>query len=91
MHGLRNDWRLRAACRDAPPEQFFPQNRPSQEQISPCLACPVREDCLEFVLASPWEPQGIWAGMTTPEVQRAWRQRHPRQSYTEALVLMGLR
>lgn len=85
------DWRLRAACRDAPLDRHFPHHRPGEESLKPCESCPVRAECLEFALSSPWKPEGIWAGMTTPQVQAAWRRRHPRQSYSEALVLLGLK
>lgn len=89
MWALRKDWRQRALCGSSP-APFFPQHRPSVDAFEMCAACPVRRECLEMVLDSPWEPSGIWAGLSAQEVKRLWRERHPRQRRAEALELMGL-
>lgn len=85
-----SDWRMRAACRNRPADDFFPKGRPGEKNLSPCHDCPVREQCLEFALASPWRPEGIWAGLTTTELAPLWAERHPRQRHADALALLGL-
>ena len=89
---MREDggWRALAACGNKDPERFFPAGRPSNEAKSPCGDCQVRETCLETALASPWEPYGIWAGMSPKELRPLWRQRHPGWTHTEVLDLIGL-
>jgi WhiB family redox-sensing transcriptional regulator len=68
-------WRNRSACRDSDPDVFFPigSTGPALEQIATaqriCTACTVRDECLEFALATNQEA-GIWGG-TTEEERRA--------------------
>jgi hypothetical protein len=71
------DWRLRAACRDADPELFFPTatTGPAYEsQVHGakvvCAGCPVREECLSEALSRI--PCGIAGGLTEQE-RRALR------------------
>jgi WhiB family redox-sensing transcriptional regulator len=67
-------WRLRAACRHADPELFFPEGTGSrtteQEQAAKriCAQCTARGDCLTWALTLP-ETEGIWGG-TTPDERR---------------------
>ncbi len=56
-----NAWRNRSACRDSDPDVFFPigTTGPALEQIETaqriCTACTVRDECLEFALATNQE------------------------------------
>ena len=67
-----NDWRLRAACRSADPDLFFPVSRsgPSIEQVALakafCRACQVRRECLAFAVATQ-QAHGIWGGLSEQE------------------------
>lgn len=88
-------WRNDAACGRASEEQlekFFPSGRPANEPKSFCATCPVRDECLEFALSSPWRPAAIVAGLTPRELEPMWRQRHPYDSQSsEVQQLLGLR
>lgn len=72
-------WRGHAACRDSDPDLFFPVGTTGAalEQIEAaravCSRCPVREECLEFALATNQEA-GVWGG-TSEEERRALRKR----------------
>ena len=79
-------WQLEAKCGDREPERFA--GRGGGEWM--CPSCPVREQCLEFALESPWQPYGIWGGLSQQAVVKLWRDRHPRASRADALELMGL-
>lgn len=74
------DWRTRAACRGHDPELFFPVGRddlhgPEVEAAKAvCAECPVRDDCLDYALATH-QPDGIWGGATTTERQAIVRRR----------------
>lgn len=65
-------WRARGACRDSSPDIFFPVGTtgPAIEQIRTaqriCGACHVRDECLQFALATNQEA-GIWGGHTEDE------------------------
>lgn len=78
------DWRTRAACSTADPELFFPigTTGPALGQVEAakrvCAGCPVREDCLEFALASNQEA-GIWGGLTEDERRTLKRARQRRR------------
>jgi len=68
-----NDWRKRASCVGEPTSVFFPENVQSDKRWDTprgiCEKCPVRSDCLKFVLQ--WEDQedrwGMFAGLTPNE------------------------
>ena len=68
----RPDWRLRAACRDADPELFFPEGtsgRALEEAARAklvCSGCPVRARCLDWAQAHG-ASFGIWGGRTEQE------------------------
>lgn len=69
------DWRLEAACRGMDANVFFPD---SEEDAGParavCAGCPVRDECLEFALATR-QMDGIWGGLTETERRRVRRRR----------------
>ena len=73
--GDRSDWRGHAACRDADPELFFPDDdiRSARVQVKMakliCRGCPVSATCLNWALASGQEA-GIWGGLTEDERRR---------------------
>ena len=75
----RSDWRGHAACRDADPELFFPDDdiRSARVQVKMakliCRGCPVSATCLNWALA------GIWGGLTEDE-----RRRLPRRGLLSA-------
>lgn len=67
-------WRREALCTD---EEYFPSNgRPPQRLVETCQECPVRQECEEFALESPWRPYGIWGGKTSSELMPEWANRH---------------
>jgi WhiB family redox-sensing transcriptional regulator len=86
-------WSARAACRDAPPDLFFPVSElgAAREQIDEakriCAHCPVRADCLGHALRSG-EPSGIWGGTT--EHERRLLRRRRRTGNNETVVHLWL-
>ena len=77
----RPDWRDQAACRDADPELFFPDDdRSARAQVKTakliCRGCPVSATCLSWALASGQEA-GIWGGLTDDERHRLHRRGRP--------------
>lgn len=78
------DWRSDAACRDQDPDLFFPigSTGPAVEQADEakkvCMTCDVREQCLEFALASN-QDAGIWGGLTEDERRTLKRARQRRR------------
>lgn len=66
------DWRDDGACKNQDPDLFFPigSTGPAAEQAEEakaiCNTCDVREQCLEFALASG-QDSGIWGGLTEDE------------------------
>lgn len=66
-------WMVFAACREADPELFFPDTREQAERaLLICRACVVRDQCLEFALATG-ERFGIWGGTTEHERRKLGR------------------
>jgi WhiB family transcriptional regulator, redox-sensing transcriptional regulator len=81
--GRWNDgtWRLDAACDGMDTLIFFPigETGPAAPQVklakTICASCPVREECLEFAIATI-QNDGIWGGTTEDErrlIKRARR------------------
>jgi WhiB family redox-sensing transcriptional regulator len=68
-------WFDDAACRDADTTVFFPASDAAAEAAKAiCAACPVREECLEFALATR-PSDGVWGGLTPIERHRLIRRR----------------
>lgn len=70
-----DDWRDKAACRGVATNTFFPDDDDdAAEAVAICAACPVRELCLEFALATR-QDDGVWGGLTGTERRRLRRRR----------------
>jgi WhiB family transcriptional regulator, redox-sensing transcriptional regulator len=73
----KRNWRLRAACRGADPELFFPEGAagPAQESVALakriCSQCQVRAHCLDWAVEH-CAAFGVWGGRTEQE-RRAHR------------------
>lgn len=66
-------WAPHAKCLQADPEAFFPEKGGSTREAKRiCARCEVREDCLEYALASD-ERFGIWGGLSERERRRLKR------------------
>jgi WhiB family transcriptional regulator, redox-sensing transcriptional regulator len=85
-------WRLDAACAHMDTLIFFPigETGPVAQQVSLaksiCASCPVREQCLEFAIATI-QNDGIWGGTTEDErrlIKRARRAAARRAAKTAA-------
>src|SRR5262245_41349123 len=80
--GDRPDWRDQAACRDADPELFFPDDKigSARAQVKTarlvCRGCLVSATCLSWALASGQEA-GIWGGLTEDQRRRLHRRGRP--------------
>jgi hypothetical protein len=87
-------WRRDAVCARADNElveKFFPSGRPAAEPKLLHRSCPVRQECLDFALDSPWQPRAIVAGYDPKDLMPLWRQRHPDYSQADMTRLLGLR
>ena len=71
-------WRDDAACRGLDTDVFFPvTDEEAEEAKAICETCPVREECLEFALATRQE-DGVWGGLTETERRRLRRRLRER-------------
>ena len=69
------DWLAAAACRGATTDVFFPTSETRVDAATRiCAACPVREECLEYAIATR-QPEGVWGGLTGVERRRLLRRR----------------
>jgi WhiB family transcriptional regulator, redox-sensing transcriptional regulator len=68
-------WQQRALCAQTDPEAFYPEKGGStREAKRVCLACPVRQDCLQAALDND-ERWGIWGGTSERERRKMKRAR----------------
>ncbi len=73
------DWRAAAACRETPPDLFFPVGTTGNatDQIESakrvCNQCEAQKACLEFALATNQE-SGVWGGTTEDERRKLRKQ-----------------
>lgn len=66
-------WAPYAKCLQADPEAFFPEKGGSTREAKRiCARCDVREECLEYALATD-ERFGIWGGLSERERRRLKR------------------
>ena len=71
-------WRAKAACRGCDTGIFFPLADEAAEPAKAiCASCPVREECLEYALATR-QDDGVWGGLTDLERRRLRRRRGER-------------
>ena len=70
---VMGDWSERAACRTKPTTWWY-TNAPNDEDYDytaaavVCAGCPVKEECLEFALATPVSQDlGMWGGLRRAE------------------------
>lgn len=70
LHLTRNyDWRDDAACRQEPPELFFPVGKSGLSMVQEeqakavCRRCPVARDCLDWALQTG-QYTGVWGGLS---------------------------
>jgi WhiB family redox-sensing transcriptional regulator len=67
------EWHERALCAQTDPEAFFPEKGGStREAKKVCLACDVRDRCLQYALEHD-ERFGIWGGLSERERRRLKR------------------
>lgn len=91
MKEHEQDWRRRAACRDVDTDLFFPNGETgdaldqAEAAKAICAGCPVREECLEFALATN-QQYGIFGGLTDTERRSLRRRRARERRKREAVV-----
>ncbi len=62
---MSDHWMREAACRDCPPNLFFPERGESTEPaLAVCAACPVIQECYDYCSSMSPMPDGIWGGTT---------------------------
>lgn len=65
--GRRPEWQDDALCAQTDPEAFYPEKGGStREAKRVCLACPVRDECLQDALERN-DQHGIWGGLSHRE------------------------
>ncbi|WP_407923950.1 WhiB family transcriptional regulator [Corynebacterium comes] len=71
---VEQEWQDQALCAQTDPEAFFPEKGGSTREAKRiCMACPVRDDCLEYALEHD-ERFGIWGGLSDRERRRLKKQ-----------------
>ncbi len=68
-----SEWRHLAACKDQPPDLFFPRSRADLGRADKarriCQGCPVMRACLNDALRL--HSEGVWGGTTQEQRRRA--------------------
>ena len=71
------NWRQHGLCAQTDPDVFYPEkggtSRPAKQV---CATCPVRDECLDFAVATD-ERWGIWGGLTERERRQLKRRTQP--------------
>ncbi len=83
---IDTSWQAYANCLGVDPDLFFPERGAStREAKEVCRGCVVKDDCLEYALASG-EKFGIWGGMSERERRRIRRQRAQERALRAAAI-----
>lgn len=69
-------WVEEALCAETDPDAWFPEGRGSfnARVFATCMACPVREQCLEYALKNN-EQHGIWGAKTLQQRRNILKKR----------------
>ena len=79
-------WMRRGACRNHPPDRFFPSDGVGVERAKEiCIECPVRDACLEFALEQRID-HGVWGGCSERERRRIMKRRRQDAQTTSVSV-----
>ena len=71
---VEREWQDQALCAQPDPEAFFPEKGGSTREAKRiCMACAVRDECLEYALEHD-ERFGIWGGLSDRERRRLKKQ-----------------
>jgi WhiB family redox-sensing transcriptional regulator len=63
-------WQDEGVCNQTDPEAFFPEKGGSTRDAKRvCIACPVRDLCLDYALATN-QTYGVWGGLAGTELRR---------------------
>lgn len=90
MHVTDLGWRKDALCQEREPEEFVAETRAKKVAQRVCAHCPVASQCLETALTSPWEPYGIWAGLSRKELLPEWRRRRDAGDHESISSYVGV-
>lgn len=78
--GVREEWKVDAACRDMDTAVFFPtRGEDVRAAQAVCDGCPVRAECLEYALTTA-DQFGIWGGESERSRRRLRSARARRRS-----------
>jgi WhiB family redox-sensing transcriptional regulator len=72
-------WDGTAACAQLDPNLFFPDEEDGEQAAQAkavCAGCPVRQQCLDYALATRI-PVGVWGGLSTTERDALARAQRP--------------
>ena len=78
-------WMWDAACASAEPDLFFPREQrdpKNRDAKRVCARCPVRDQCLEYSLATR-EEFGIWGGLDEWERRSILEKQRPHGDGTQ--------
>ena len=67
-------WMNNAAFRGHDPDMWYPARLPTNDTLTVCARCPVREQCADYA-DTHHERHGIWGGMTSEQRYRRARMR----------------
>lgn len=73
-----SDFKRYGNCQTVPVDNFFPLRAETLKTVEAkkvCSGCIVREECLDYALAPPYERHGVWGGLSERERRRIRRQR----------------
>ena len=78
-------WLKDANCKGLDSAIFFPPDKDVEAVLNAkriCSACPVKRECLDYVLTLPvYDDAGIWGGTTPSERKRIRRRLRQEESY----------
>lgn len=74
---INEEWRVQAGCLGLSADMFFPPERGTtgtswspEPAKAVCAKCPVRRECLDYVLNLPNSSPGVWGGTSERERRR---------------------
>lgn len=84
---------MEASCLGLDPAMFFPEDPEKWAEAAQvkamCAACPVRTQCIDYSVTSPYQEEGYWGISQTDRERLRKTYKHNMDDFTDAIDVVA--